>query len=174
MSISEKDEKRLGQIDVSTEIEYDDEEFISKEETSLLRRVPQGVPVAAWFILINEFCERFAYYGGSTPFQNYVQYPPDDPNQAGALGKGQSTATALQSFFTFFCYFTPMLGALVADQYLGRYKTILIFSIIYMFGWLILTATSTPAALASGAGFPGYIVSLIVIGGRFFRKKENL
>lgn len=53
---------------------------------------------------------RFAYYGGSTPFQNYVQYGPDDPQQAGALGKGQSTATALQTFFTFFCYFTPMLG----------------------------------------------------------------
>ncbi|KAI8879994.1 PTR2-domain-containing protein [Backusella circina FSU 941] len=164
MSQNEKDEKKLGQIDISTEIEYDDEEFVSPEDTSLLRRVPQGVPIAACFILINEFCERFAYYGGSTPFQNYVQYGPDDPNQAGALGKGQSTATALQSFFTFFCYFTPMLGALVADQYLGRYKTILIFSIIYMAGWLILTATATPAALASGAGFPGYIVSLIVIG----------
>ncbi|KAI8369339.1 POT family-domain-containing protein [Radiomyces spectabilis] len=109
------------------------------------------------------FSERFAYYGGSTPFQNYVQNAPgEDP--AGALGRGQSVATALQNFFTFFCYFTPMLGALVADQYLGRYKTILLFSFVYMIGWLILTATSTPASLANGGGFPGYVVALVVIG----------
>ncbi|KAL0089320.1 POT family-domain-containing protein [Phycomyces blakesleeanus] len=80
------------------------------------------------------------------------------------LDRGQSVATSLQNFFTFFCYFTPVLGALVADQYLGRYRTILLFSCIYMIGWLILTATSTPAGIAHGSGFPGYIVSLIVIG----------
>ncbi|KAI9279917.1 POT family-domain-containing protein [Umbelopsis sp. AD052] len=57
-----------------------------------------------------------------------------------------------------------MLGALIADQYLGRYRTILLFSSIYMLGWLILTCTATPNALAAGAGFPGYVVSLIVIG----------
>lgn len=98
----------------------------------------------------------------------------DDP--AGELARGQSVATALQNFFTFFCYFTPIIGALVADQYIGRYWTIIIFSIIYMFGWLILTATSVPTALASGAGFPGYIVALIVIGCEFyftFEKKST-
>lgn len=99
----------------------------------------------------------------------------DDP--AGELARGQSVATALQNFFTFFCYFTPIIGALVADQYIGRYWTIIIFSIIYMLGWLILTTTSVPTALASGAGFPGYIVALIVIGCEFyftFEKKKAL
>jgi POT family proton-dependent oligopeptide transporter len=86
----------------------------------------------------------------------------DDP--AGELDRGQSSATALQNFFTFFCYFTPMLGAIVADQYIGRYWTIICFSIVYMIGWLILTTTSIPSALAIGAGFPGYVVALIVIG----------
>jgi POT family proton-dependent oligopeptide transporter len=89
----------------------------------------------------------------------------DDP--AGALDRGQATATALQNFFTFFCYFTPILGAIVADQYIGRYWTIIIFSIVYMVGWLILTTTSIPSA-AAGAGFPGYVVSLIVIGCKYF------
>lgn len=46
-----------------------------------LRRVADRIPVAAWFIIITEFCERFAYYGGSAPFQNYVQFPPGDHNQ---------------------------------------------------------------------------------------------
>lgn len=80
------------------------------------------------------------------------------------MGRGQSTATALQNFFTFFCYFTPMLGAIVADQYIGRYWTIIVFSTVYMIGWLILTCTSIPSALEHGAGFPGYVVALVVIG----------
>ncbi|KAK9763732.1 hypothetical protein K7432_009343 [Basidiobolus ranarum] len=128
-----------------------------------LRRVSDRIPIAAWFIVINEFCERFAYYGGSAPFTNYVQFPAGNPDQAGALGKGQSTSTALKQFFTFFCYLTPLLGAVIADQYLGKYKTILIFSIVYMVGWLIVTVTSIPSIIDS-AGYPGYIVSLIVIG----------
>ncbi|GAA5804450.1 POT family-domain-containing protein [Helicostylum pulchrum] len=157
-----EDEKKLdGAIEVTTEVEYENDKV--RQDVSSYRRVAEGIPTAAWFILVNEFCERFAYYGGSVPFQNYVQNGPlDDP--AGELNRGQSVATALQNFFTFFCYFTPIIGALVADQYIGRYWTIIIFSIIYMLGWLILTTTSVPTALASGAGFPGYIVALIVIG----------
>ncbi|SAM01330.1 hypothetical protein [Absidia glauca] len=128
-----------------------------------LRRVADTIPIAAGFILVNELCERLSYYGGSAPFQNYVQYGPND-STPGKLGKGQSVATALQNFFTFFCYFTPMLGAIIADQYLGRYNVILLFSFVYLIGWIILTCTSIPSAIEAGAGFPGYVVSLVVIG----------
>ncbi|KAI9276318.1 POT family-domain-containing protein [Sporodiniella umbellata] len=155
----EKDEHISEEkFDVVTEVDYE-----TSADNSNLRRVAAGIPMAAWFILANEFCERFAYYGGSTPFQNYVQNAPTDVTP-GELNRGQSIATALQNFFTFFCYFTPVLGAIVADQYVGRYWTILIFSCVYMIGWLILTCTSLPASLESGAGFPGYVVSLVVIG----------
>ncbi|KAG1583846.1 hypothetical protein G6F48_008262 [Rhizopus delemar] len=139
------------------------EHNLDSTNVSSLRRVAEGIPFAAWFILVNEFCERFAYCGGSIPFQNYVQYGPGDPTP-GKLDRGQSVATALQNFFTFFCYFTPMLGAIVADQYIGRYWTIIIFSTVYMIGWLILTCTALPVSLEHGSGFPGYVVSLVVIG----------
>ncbi|CAO3649716.1 unnamed protein product [Cunninghamella blakesleeana] len=147
-------------VEITTNL---DDELLSIEDTTKLRRVADTIPVAAGFILLNELCERLAYYGGSAPFQNYVQYGPGD-NPAGKLGRGQSTATALQNFFTFFCYFTPMLGAIVADQYIGRYNTIIIFSIVYLLGWLILTCTSIPTSIEAGAGFPGYVVALVVIG----------
>ncbi|KAG1471622.1 hypothetical protein G6F56_002021 [Rhizopus delemar] len=150
-------EEKIDEL-TTTEVEYE-----HPSDTSSLRRVAEGIPFAAWFIIVNEFCERFAYYGGSTPFQNYVQNGPLD-STPGELNRGQSIATALQNFFTFFCYFTPVLGAIVADQYVGRYWTILIFSCVYMIGWLILTCTSIPSSLESGAGFPGYVVSLVVIG----------
>ncbi|KAK9767531.1 hypothetical protein K7432_002631 [Basidiobolus ranarum] len=140
------------------------EEYSELEDISKLKRVADKIPTAAWLIIITEFCERFAYYGGSAPFTNYVQFPAGDPNQAGALDKGQATSTALKQFFTFFCYFTPLFGAIISDQYLGKFKTILIFCSIYMLGWLILTLTSIPPSLAAGAGYPGYIISLIIIG----------
>jgi POT family proton-dependent oligopeptide transporter len=57
-----------------------------------------------------------------------------------------------------------MLGAIIADQYLGRYNVILLFSFVYLIGWIILTCTSIPSAIEAGAGFPGYVVSLVVIG----------
>jgi POT family proton-dependent oligopeptide transporter len=80
------------------------------------------------------------------------------------MGKGQQTATALTTFFQFWCYITPIFGAIVADQYWGKYKTILVFSIIYFIGLVILTLTSIPAAISSGATFPGFIVAIIIIG----------
>lgn len=40
--------------------------------------------------------------------------------------QGQATATALGYFFVCWCYLTPILGAFVADSYLGRFKTIFI------------------------------------------------
>lgn len=59
---------------------------------------------------------------------------------------------------------TPILGAIIADQYLGRYNTILIFCGVYIIGLIILTTTSIPGALANGAGMGGYITAIIVIG----------
>ena len=39
---------------------------------------------------------------------------------------------------------TPILGAIIADQYLGKYKTILLFCVFYWIGLLILCTTSLP------------------------------
>lgn len=59
---------------------------------------------------------------------------------------------------------TPILGAIIADQYLGKYKTILLFCCFYWVGLVILWTTSLPAAMEHGAGKAGYIVAIIVIG----------
>lgn len=80
------------------------------------------------------------------------------------MGRGQQVATSLTTFFQFWCYITPIFGAIIADQFLGKYKTILIFSIVYFIGLIILTLTSIPMAIDSGAAFPGFIVAIIIIG----------
>ncbi|CAG8564844.1 7002_t:CDS:2 [Ambispora leptoticha] len=131
-----------------------------------LRRIPDDIPPATWYIVLCELCERFTYYGVSGPFQNYIQFPaPKSPGeQSGAIGKGQRTATALSLFFSSFSYVTPIVGAIIADQYLGKYKTILYFSVIYITGLSILTITATPAATSIGASLPGLVFAMIIIG----------
>ena len=62
------------------------------------------------------------------------------------------------------CAVTPIVGAIVADQYLGKYKTIVLFCGVYMAGLLILVCTSIPTALHNGAGLGGFIVSILIIG----------
>ena len=82
----------------------------------------------------NECCERLAYYGMSS---NLVLYFKNQLNQSSA------TATKNNSDWSGTCYLTPLLGAFLADAYLGRYWTIAGFSIIYVFV-SISTLTTIP------------------------------
>ncbi|CAG8628970.1 4407_t:CDS:2, partial [Diversispora eburnea] len=158
---------------ISIEIEEDskndkepkDIQPTSKEWKSL-RKVSDKIPIAVWFVVVCELCERFTYYGVSGPFQNYVQFPErtEVDGQAGAIGAGQQVATSLSYFFQFFCYITPIFGAILADKYFGRYKTILIFSLIYVLGLIILTVTAIPPAIKAHYSLPGLIVAMVIIG----------
>ncbi|KAF2806138.1 PTR2-domain-containing protein [Mytilinidion resinicola] len=125
-------------------------------EKRTLRRVGEKLPKAAYIVAVVELCERFSYYGAQGLFQNYI-------TKKSGLGKGRTTATALTIFFTFFSYLTPILGAILADQYFGRYKTILGFAVVYTIGLLILWVTALPVALEHGAGFGGFIAAIITI-----------
>ncbi|KAJ4372444.1 peptide transporter ptr2 [Neocucurbitaria cava] len=134
------------------------------EEMRTLRKVGEPLPKAAFLVAIVELCERFTYYGASGIFQNYVSRPRSGELGRGALGMGHQGATGLTTFFQFWCYVTPILGAVIADQYLGKYNTIVIFCFVYIVGLLVLTCTSIPAALDHGAGLGGFVVAVIVIG----------
>ncbi|CAO3621308.1 unnamed protein product [Mucor fragilis] len=170
--MSEKlEHEKAADIVAYEETDIHEEEATRPEPTEQdwkdLHQVADELPFSAFLILIIEFCERFTYYGLSGPFQNYIQNPapPSYPaEQAGAMGKGQQTATALTTFFQFWCYITPIIGAIVADQYLGKYRAILLFACIYFIGLVILTATASPMGIENGAAFPGFIVAIIIIG----------
>ncbi|KAI8324335.1 PTR2-domain-containing protein [Martensiomyces pterosporus] len=141
------------------------ERWATEEDMATLRRVSDRLPLAAFFIVLTEFCERFTYYGITGPFQNYIQNGYKVPNSnPGAIGGGQQMATGLGNFFQFWCYLTPILGAIVADQWLGKFKTILIFAIIYIVGDAILTLTSIPASILHNGALPGMIIAMITIG----------
>ena len=48
------------------------------------------------------------------------------------MGTDPATASIQQMLFEGTCYITPLLGAWLADSHWGRYKTILVFSLIYL------------------------------------------
>lgn len=129
-----------------------------------MRHVGESLPFAVFLVAIIELCERFTYYGCQGIFQNYVQRPLDGSEGPGALGMGHQGATGLTTFYSFWCYVTPLLGGFIADQYLGRYKTILTFAGVYVIGLLILVTTAIPSSLRAGAGLGGYITSILLTG----------
>ena len=54
--------------------------------------------------------------------------------------------------FTSAVYFTPLLGAIIADAFFGKYKTILALSVVYCAGHLTLALDETRMGLAVGLG----------------------
>jgi dipeptide/tripeptide permease len=51
----------------------------------------------------------------------------------------EETATVLFHSFVSLCYFAPILGATLADSFLGKFRTIFYLGIVYVIGELILT-----------------------------------
>lgn len=57
------------------------------------------------------------------------------------IGFNKDVSTEIYHAFVALCYFTPLFGAMVADSYWGKYKTILWLSIVYL-GGMVLMAIS--------------------------------
>ena len=58
------------------------------------------------------------------------------------MGEDSGFAAVQLNLFEGTCYLTPLLGAWLADSHWGRYYTILVFSIIYFFGMVLLTLSA--------------------------------
>lgn len=72
-----------------------------------------GFPSSIYYIVGNEFCERFSYYGMKAILILYLTR---------VLALGDNTATAVFHSFSMLCYFTPLFGAMLADGWLGKYR----------------------------------------------------
>ncbi len=83
------------------------------------------LPPQIKFIIANEACERFSYYGVIAILTLYVK---------NFLEQGPSKAAEISHLFKFGVYFMPLFGAWLSDRVLGRYKTILYVSLFYCAG----------------------------------------
>uniref|UniRef100_A0A672REZ0 Uncharacterized protein n=1 Tax=Sinocyclocheilus grahami TaxID=75366 RepID=A0A672REZ0_SINGR len=57
-----------------------------------------GYPISIFFIVVNEFCERFSYYAVLVLYFRYFLHWDDD------------LATSIYHAFVALCYLTPILG----------------------------------------------------------------
>ena len=114
--------------------------------------MPPGIP----YIITNEAAERFSYYGMRSILTIFMtQYLMNSAGEPDLMGEAE--ATAWYHTFNAFVYLTPVFGALIADAWLGKYRTIIVLSIVYCLGHLALALDETRTGLAIGLG-------LIVMG----------
>ncbi|XP_057379153.1 solute carrier family 15 member 1-like [Daphnia carinata] len=121
------------------------------------KNVKLKYPKSVFFIVTNEFCERFNYYGMRTVLTLYMKQ---------ILDFSEDKATVLYHTFLMLCYFTPIPGAILADTYLGKFKTIAILSCIYAFGSIMLAVAAIPNFLPqTGFSMTGLLIIAIGTGG---------
>ncbi len=86
-------------------------------------------PPQTKYIVGNEACERFSFYGMKSILVLYM---------VNALAMSESDAMEVAHLFNALIYILPLLGAWIADRFLGRYRTILYVSLFYCLGHGVL------------------------------------
>uniref|UniRef100_A0ACD5U1D2 Uncharacterized protein n=1 Tax=Avena sativa TaxID=4498 RepID=A0ACD5U1D2_AVESA len=123
---------------------------------------------SALFIIAVEIAERFSFYGVSANLISYL---------TGPLGEGLAKAASAINLWNGVAQMLPLLGAALADSWLGRYSTILLASLLYILGLAMLalstllstgshkcgTAGNTPCPPPSGLQMAAFYTSLYLV-----------
>ncbi|CAN6283692.1 unnamed protein product [Urochloa humidicola] len=97
----------------------------------------------ACFLIIGvEFCECLAFFSISTNLVTYLTT---------VLHESKVTAARNASIWVGASFITPLFGALIADTYWGRYRTIAVFFPVYIIAMLILIASASLPVLSTSS-----------------------
>ena len=115
-------------------------------------KMPPGIP----YIIGNEAAERFNFYGMRAILVVFMtQYLRD---RSGALAPmNENQANEWYHWFLASNYFFPAFGAIIADAFWGKYRTIFWLSLVYCAGSVALAIDGTRLGLFLG-------LSLIALG----------
>jgi proton-dependent oligopeptide transporter, POT family len=125
-----------------------------------LTGMPPGVP----YIIGNEGAERFSFYGMRTILIGFMtQFMV---NQSGILqGMPDNEAQGWFHQFVSSVYWMPFFGAIIADGWLGKYKTIFSLSIVYCLGQFTLALMDTSFGIHFGQKWVLAIGLILVAAG---------
>ncbi len=130
--------------------------YITKHGYPTTPATTTGMPPGIPYIVGNEGAERFSFYGMRAILVIFMtKYLIDVHGQLAPMREDE--AKSWYHFFVSAVYFFPILGAILADGFLGKYRTIIYLSIVYCLGHLALSLDSTRLGLFIG-------LALIVIG----------
>lgn len=90
---------------------------------------PTGHPKGLYFFFWGEFAERFSFYGMRAILPLYLTTK---------IHLSDEDASTWYFAFKMACYFLPLLGGWLADRYLGKYWTIVGFSVPYVVAQLLI------------------------------------
>lgn len=108
-------------------------------------RMPPGIP----YIVGNEGAERFSFYGMRAILVIFMtQYMMTHSGKPDHLNEIQ--ARVWFHNFTSAVYFVPLLGSMIADGFLGKYRTIIWLSLVYCLGHFVLSLDDTRVGLVAG------------------------
>jgi proton-dependent oligopeptide transporter, POT family len=166
-----------SEVDLDVLVGPNGEQYPTKDEIASLRRVCGKIPWMIYTIGFIELCERFAYYGTTAVFVNFISYPlPENSaagagyaggndNQSGALGLGQQASTGLTLFNSFWSFLMPVLGGYLADSFWGRFRTIHYAIWIAMVGHIIIIVAAIPSVIQNPNGaIAAFAIGLIFFG----------
>jgi POT family proton-dependent oligopeptide transporter len=121
--------------------------------------LPKGIP----FIIGNEVAERLSFYGMKAILFTFMTKYLTDASGADAFYT-TTQATEAVSWFVSLAYFFPLLGAVLSDAFLGKYKTILFISIFYCVGHGLLALMDMPSAFLEATFSPeGFMMAGLMV-----------
>lgn len=109
----------------------------------------QGMPGGIPYIIINDVAERFSFYGIRAILVIFMtQYIM---SRDGVLAPySEEDATSFFHLYISTAYFLPILGAILADAFFGKYRTIIFLSLVYCAGNFALFVDDTRVGLFLG------------------------
>jgi POT family proton-dependent oligopeptide transporter len=108
-------------------------------------KMPRSVP----YILVNETAERFSFYGMTSILVVFTTHYLMGPGGVRAV-MSEDQSKEYFHLFNFAVYFMPLIGALISDIWLGKFRTIIFFSLVYCLGFVTLVLDLTRFGLALG------------------------
>jgi len=96
-----------------------------------------GWPSGIKYIVGNEGCERFSFYGMNAILYIYCAFLFISSGMSEKDSANMAISTV--HLFKTGVYALPMIGAIIADRLLGKYNTIIWLSVIYCLGHLALS-----------------------------------
>jgi proton-dependent oligopeptide transporter, POT family len=112
-------------------------------------------PKALPFLFFSEMWERFGYYLMIGIFTFYLK------DKADGFGMNEKESASLYGTFIALVFFTPFIGGLIADRYLGYRKSIVLGGLLMGAGYCLMGINTLPMLYVA--------MTLVIVGNGFFK-----